>query len=799
MSIDTQMTSRPANDGYPQYYTEKLWSWVPEIYRTLDTESPANGVLRAMIELVAQEAAILRRDIDRLWDDQAIELCDDWAVAYLGALVSVTPLSDVNARGNRLAAGRAIAYQRRKGTPIVVQMAIRDIAGVEGIAVEAFRRLTRFPHRLDVDAITYGAVTQTPTGGFANLRDPRMAGLHDTGFDEAAHFPDPRRLRGPHGRYGVRKVNLHLYPYRSLQIDLPTPYQVAPGRLTLDPSGRDVTLFQRGQTSGRSPDAIREVDLPDAILCRRFNASSHVISAAALAVINDPGIDMKLAPLLDQRMRNAAIFRRIVGARLTAAERTTFYAALLDATLTDDAPKAVLWGDSIGLTNAAEYNDAPLPPSVVVAASLPDWEAGFNPETYVVAAIDPDNGRIIPGPAHQAAPLFCDRLHISVFDLIGAVGQRHLSTALPPADTTLPAGPTGPGGGFTDAGPVPAVLPAPLIGTTRFTTSRTYDIALPASRNFAGITQARLDASDGARPFVRLRPAAGTLDITFTAAAPVPGEKRTLVIDGLWLGMLAETFAPQGLLDPSDPVTPIVARVILDGDFDQVTLRHVTLDPGGEQARATPLQAVAIPTVRLEIEGQISHLLIDCCITGPIWETNNDPALCNPGQIEICDSIIQSILPGQPAIQTRLAHVALTRCTIFGRVEVARLYASNSIIRGRTRTTDSQHGCFRYSATGRAGAVLPPQFESFVPDTGLPAHWFRSRRFGDASFGVLSQTAPEALRRGAENGAGMGAFNARALAVLLGDLHTQLRQLLPVGQTPQYIFDPISSRTEDLS
>ena len=151
MSLDTTLTHPTANDGYASYYAEKLWSWVPEIYRTLDAEPPQNDVLRALIELVAEEAAILRRDIDRLWDDQAIELCDDWAVAYLGALVSVTPLSQVNARGNRLAAGRAIAYQRRKGTPTVIGMAIRDIAGVEGVVVEAFRRLTRFPHRLDVE------------------------------------------------------------------------------------------------------------------------------------------------------------------------------------------------------------------------------------------------------------------------------------------------------------------------------------------------------------------------------------------------------------------------------------------------------------------------------------------------------------------------------------------------------------------------------------------------------------------------------------------------------------------------
>lgn len=795
MSLDATLTQPTANDGYASYYAEKLWSWVPEIYRTLDAEPPQNDVLRALIELVAEEAAILRRDIDRLWDDQAIELCDDWAVAYLGALVSVTPLSQVNARGNRLAAGRAIAYQRRKGTPTVIGMAIRDIAGVEGVVVEAFRRLTRFPHRLDIDAIARGPVTNSPGGGFADLQPPRIAGLTASAFDEAAHFPDPRRLRGPLGRYNIRKVNLHLFPYRAVQIDLPTPVTIAPNRFTLDPSGRDVPLFQRGQASARPPDQIRETDVPQAILCRRFNATTHLLSPEALAVINAPGLDGALAPLFGLTFTGTPAFRRVVGARLNAGQITNFMGALLDATLLPDAPKAVLWNDSLEFTNNPEHTDDALPPSAVMAANLNDWQAGAGLPPYVNVGFDPDTGRMIPGPNIAASPVFIDHLHLGIFDAIGATGLRDEARPLPPA-TLLPAGPTGPNAGFTDTGPIATALPAPLTGSHRFTTSRTYETNLPPGRDFNGITNTRLDASDGTRPHIRFRPDAATLDITFTAAAPVAGETRTLEIDGLWLGLIASTIAAQPLGLPGDPVFPVLARIILMGDFDTVTLRQVTLDPGGERARATPLLAVPVPMVRLEIEGQVGELLIDRCITGQIWETNNDPALCNPGRITICDSIVQSLVPTAWAIQTRLAHVSLIRTTVLGRVAVARLFATDSLITGLTRVTDQQHGCFRYSSTPKPGAVLPPQFESFVPDA-IPNHWLRSRRFSDPGYAVLSKTAPEDIARGAENGAEMGAYNARALAVLLDDLARQVKDLLPVGQTPQFIIEHAQSTLED--
>ena len=346
-----------ADDGYESHYAEKLWAWIPELYHTLDLEAPNPGVLRAIVEVVAEQAATLRRDIDRVWDDQAIELCDDWAISYLGELVGAVPLSGFNARGNRIATARAVYYQRRKGTPAVMQELIRDIAGLEGAVVEAFRRLVRFPHRLDIAALGHGTVTGTPAGGLIDLRNPRVKGLTDTAFDEAAHFPDVRRLRGPSGRYGLRKVNFHLFPLRSFPVGLPTPAVIAPGRFTLDPSGRDVALLQRGQTSGRPPDAIREDDLPDVIACRRFNATRHVLSVAALAEIDDPGLDTALAPLLGVTFGDAASFRRTVSGRLSPAQLATFLRDLLDATLVD-SPKPVLWPDSVALAVGAESSVA---------------------------------------------------------------------------------------------------------------------------------------------------------------------------------------------------------------------------------------------------------------------------------------------------------------------------------------------------------------------------------------------------------------------------------------------------------
>ena len=129
-----------AADGYEAYFTEKLWALVPAIYRSLDGSDEQKGVVRGLIETIASQAAILRRDQDRLWDDSFIDLCDDWAVPYIGDLVGTRMISALDKRGRRIDVAKTIYYRRRKGTPRVLEELIADITPWDGTVVEAFRR-----------------------------------------------------------------------------------------------------------------------------------------------------------------------------------------------------------------------------------------------------------------------------------------------------------------------------------------------------------------------------------------------------------------------------------------------------------------------------------------------------------------------------------------------------------------------------------------------------------------------------------------------------------------------------------
>ena len=213
-------------DGYEAYYAGKLWSLLPEIYRALDATSPLDpsvpalpdGPLREIVNRIGAQAAILRRSIDRMWEDQSIESCDDWVIPYIGAQLATNLVSGQDPRAQRLDVFNTIYYRQRKGTIPLLEELAWDVAGWDARVVEMWRRLGRARHGLDPDfglpagvatwranagmqsslLVTSGVIganTGTPIGGSADLRNAYGASRTRTAFDEFSHTADMRSSR----------------------------------------------------------------------------------------------------------------------------------------------------------------------------------------------------------------------------------------------------------------------------------------------------------------------------------------------------------------------------------------------------------------------------------------------------------------------------------------------------------------------------------------------------------------------------------------------------------------------------
>jgi hypothetical protein len=768
--------TRPADDRFARYYAEKLWAWIPEIYRQEDTDALRPGVLRALIDIIGGDAAVARRSVDRLWEDTLIDYADDWAIPYIGDLLGTRILNGLNRRGRRLDVARTVFYRRRAGTPHVLEMLVHDITGWDGAIVESFRRLGRHWHGLDAPPDRHlGKISGTPPGGTANLHSTRITEIVDGPFDDLAHTPDFRRIKGLHGRYNIPKLNIHLFRQRAFAVAFATPFRIAANRYTFDPSGRDRQLFKARQRPGRETwHPIAEWHIQGPFTCRLLNAAVYRLRSNTIPGAWQAG----LAPRLGADIEGSEALRLLVERLIAGPFSIANFQALLRQSIAAASPKIHLIPAAVALSIGADILAPLVPHEEILGANLERWDllpSVDMPPPGVSVLIDPRLGRFL---LHQepAVPqrLFVPVHHYGQFNPAGA-GTHDRDDFIEPGGTAF-ASPN------TDPGPIalPALQPS---GIFDFADSKTYDAATAA---LANVTNLRLQARNFTRPYMRVIPPAPRRRLTITAqalnAALPPNDPqniRTFDLEGVWLG----------IVPPSATTTaPFRTRLIIDGSFQRVTISNATLDPGGHRARLGAAPAIAIPHIVLVLRGQVDELVIDRSIVGAIFEETTVADPCSVGTVTIRDSIVDGIQSGGIAIETRVGELHIERSTVFGNIRANRLYATETLVQGVVQVADNQHGCFRFSAASAGqDMLLPRQFESHIFAGGIRNHMFVSRRFGDPGYAQLSETAPPELRRGGENTSEIGVFNRFLAPILADDLARKFAEYAPINLISQFI------------
>jgi hypothetical protein len=435
------------SDAYESYYAEKLWHLVPEVYRHEDGTAPNPGVLRRIVELIAAEAAQSRRSIDRLWEDQHIETCDDWAVPYIGDLVGARLVSALDRRGRRVDVANAVKFRRRRGTPDLLDTLVRAMSGWDVVLVEGFRRLARTRHRLDPPPRAAGFFTRTVSGGTADLRRPAGAEISSGPFDEYFHTLDTRLLRGRDGRFGIRKLNFHLYRLRAYEMTEVDPVELLdPDGLGLlrtfaiDPSGRDIPLFidaeppdpdavaaLPGQLSRPSCGQPLEWEITQAMRCRLLGHAAYRVTASHIEELRDlanpptAADEEALFQVLEVRFDSEQALRRRLqdfGAGIPD-NPPDWYRALIGLSLIERTGKANLYPAQVEISAGG----AAFTRVQISSANLSSRECHPEPEGNLAELlISPGQGRFASVP-HDQPPDFeplVERYHYGFSADVGA-------------------------------------------------------------------------------------------------------------------------------------------------------------------------------------------------------------------------------------------------------------------------------------------------------------------------------------------------------------------------------------------
>lgn len=244
---------------------EDLFALLPRHLRTRDT-----GLLRALLEAIAQEASVLDEDVRALYEDWFVETADDWALPYLADLLGIDDLPP--GRGRRAVVANTLEYRRGKGTVAVAEQVARDVVGSPAKAVEHLPLLAATAHvnhvRLDRPA--------TASVRHADERSsPRVAG---GALDPLRHTGEVRRTPSGRGRYGIGSVWVYSFGASVQQLE---DVEATPGADAwwAHPLGVPTPLFAVPTVEDGIDHLAEEADLPLPLRPRRLLAMLRLVRA----------------------------------------------------------------------------------------------------------------------------------------------------------------------------------------------------------------------------------------------------------------------------------------------------------------------------------------------------------------------------------------------------------------------------------------------------------------------------------------------------------------------------------------
>jgi hypothetical protein len=835
----------PARDNYSVYYADKLWQLLPAVYRTLDTDQlGANGPLREMVNRIGATTAVLRQSIDRLWENQSIETCDDWVIPYIAQLVGTRLVQGLDSSGQRLDVANTITYRRRKGTVGLIEQLAHDISGWDAKVVEFFRRLGRTRHGLDppvgpigtpgsqLTALheaegLVGPLTFTHIGGFADLRNVYGATKSRSAFDEYYHFADTRQGDGDFGWHAIPHLGVFVWRLLSLEVKNVTPVAVkgCPGWFTFDPTGRDTPLFAAQRDAAAFGDiwvSPSEGQLPTPISQALLNADVAagqkglglypVVPPPENVTMPDAVMSVAPASTTDDPYgasgQNPAVVLRPERGRfkLTASPTPTPLATYhygfpseigagpydrrtQTLTIATPTPRDTLKGGGTALASIADphHGTVTLGDSLTYAGA-PDLDVDRNLTVNAtnnqrpLIRLDAGKPWTIHGHSDETS-LTLDGLFVSGQDIVltGAFSTVTISCCtLDPGSGATPDvfdDPFGspPGSPFQIAADGRPLRPTRLwieaavtslvidrcvlgpirtrgAGNVETTTIGNSTLQAIRTSNLGPITQA--DVMDPDRLERELQLGLDPVSMLLRSLAPSIG------------ATLGHVASPP----PATPSPPSSDLATLIGELNGLIAAPSLYRPG-------PFKDVAL-------SAETSRLKLETAGYGPATALNR-LLLEDAYPMELADA----------ALAFADGALALSRCTVMGRIVAHRFSASECILRELATVDDIQDGCTRFTAWAQ-GSQLPRQYECVSIRQGAPL--FTTTDFGQPGYAQLlpnvdaqrlppttKLTTPQnTISAGAADASEMGAYARDKNPIRAQALMVKLQEYMPANLVP---------------
>ncbi|RFP10994.1 hypothetical protein D0T25_27160 [Duganella sp. BJB488] len=754
---------------------DALYQLLPAYIRQRDAQS--GGALQQLMAIIGKQAQLIDRDLLRMYDNNFIETCEPWVVPYIAELLGYQPSSGADASpalaqylAPRREVANSIAFERRKGTLMVLEELARDVAHWPAVAVEFYRRLVQAQH------LDHLHPDRPATADLHNA-----AQLQHTGspFDTLCRTADVRRIGNAQSAGWYNPASVGLFVFRQRRYSVTRTYascQREAGQhcYAFSILGNDVALYRKPEPPARLPLPILRGEL-------EAEPAPDASSASADPALYGPGLSLWITvPDWPRKGDQGQVpASAVIPADLSSwSYRVPKNHVAVDPQLgrimfplKQRPQKGVLVNYGYGFAmdlGGGEYSRPALPlPARVTRVRVRAAEHGApEPGTFRTIGMAIDDWQTARAGPPETRPEAA--LVVELADSGSYHGAVHITLGQGESVWIVAA---------------PGTRPVLLLTDER--DGAADRISVQGATGSRLTLDGLLVAGHGIDISPRLPDDGGGIDVTLRS----PEDREAIAI------------AP-GLAADGDGGTNT-------GDLCQVWIRHSTLVPGwGLSCDCRPTHP-GQPSVVLD--GSAACLRIDHSITGPVQVAGADEA----APIVVTDSIIDAMDISQPAIagtqgDIALALLTIARSTIVGEVAVhAITRAEDSLFLGKVEVARRQTGCVRYcylpaaSRTPRrhrcqpddaiaaarakvdADTTLTPAQRAarkalVSADTALRVRpHFESLRYGSELYARLHPSTAAEIAAGAQDGSEMGVYHDLFEPQRLALLNARLAEYVP--------------------